>query len=135
MDDSQRPNPGSQNFLTFFIEEKLMKNYFAYGVCVVALMLAGATPCSAGGCPQGTVWREATPDDHVCVTPERRAQTWNDNKTNPNETCPRGLVWREATPQDHVCVDPGTRAQTWDDNANAPRDTISPIPGQGKRID
>lgn len=112
-----------------------MKNYFAYGICFVALMLAGAIPCSAGGCPQGTVWREATSDDHVCVTPERRAQTWNDNKTNPNETCPRGLVWREATPQDHVCVDPGTRAQTWDDNANAPRDTISPIPSQGQRID
>lgn len=112
-----------------------MIGYFAYGICFVALMLAEATPATAAGCPHGTVWREATPNDHVCVAPETRAQTWSDNQTNPVETCPRGLVWREAMPQDHVCVDPSTRARTWDDNAHAPRDTISPIPGQGQRID
>src|SRR4051812_17798436 len=97
----------------------MMMRYFGYGIWLAALMTAGATSSSAVGCPQGTVWREATPDDHVCVSPATRAQTWSDNKTNPHETCPRGLVWREATRQDHVCVDPATRTQTWDDNAHA----------------
>jgi hypothetical protein len=26
------------------------------------------------------VWREARPDDHVCVTPQTRAQTASDNR-------------------------------------------------------
>jgi hypothetical protein len=30
-------------------------------------------------CRQGYVWREATPSDHVCVTPQVRAQTRADN--------------------------------------------------------
>lgn len=30
-------------------------------------------------CVQGYVWREAVPDDHVCVTPETRDQAWEDN--------------------------------------------------------
>jgi len=29
---------------------------------------------SSGLCPQGYVWREATPTDHVCVTPAVRAE-------------------------------------------------------------
>jgi hypothetical protein len=36
-----------------------------------------ALPGSALGgglCPQGYVWREATPTDHVCVTPAARAE-------------------------------------------------------------
>src|SRR4051794_25817383 len=112
---------------------KSMMRHFGCRIWFAALIIAGATPCIAAGCPQGTVWREATPDDHVCVSPATRAQAWSDNQTNPNEACPRGLVWREATPRDHVCVDPNTRAQTWDDNAHAPRDTVSPIPGQAHR--
>jgi hypothetical protein len=111
-----------------------MMRYFGYGFWFAALMVVGATSSSAAGCPQGTVWREATRDDHVCVSPTTRAQTWSDTKTNPHETCPRGLVWREATQQDHVCVDPRTRAQTWNDNANAPRDTVSPISGQRQGV-
>jgi hypothetical protein len=105
---------------------------------LVAVLLAASGACSAAGCPYGTVWREATAGDFVCVSPQTRAQAWQDNKTNPRETCPRGLVWREATPTDHVCVDPGTRARTWDDNAHAPRDTDTKprmkIP-KGQRID
>jgi hypothetical protein len=30
-------------------------------------------------CLQGYVWREAVPSDHVCVTPETRTQTAEDN--------------------------------------------------------
>jgi hypothetical protein len=30
-------------------------------------------------CLQGYVWREAVPGDHVCVTPETRAQAAQDN--------------------------------------------------------
>lgn len=30
-------------------------------------------------CVQGYVWREAVPDDHVCVTPETRDRTRADN--------------------------------------------------------
>ena len=82
-----------------------MMRCFGFVISFAALTVLGAAPSFAGGCPQGTVWREATPDDHVCVSPAFRAQVWSDNRTNPHETCPRWLVWREATPADHVCVD------------------------------
>jgi hypothetical protein len=100
--------------------------------CITIAMLLATIPCIAqgqqDGCRQGFVWREATSDDHVCVTPEIRAQTFSDNRSNPNEICPRGLVWREANTRDHVCVDPATRAQTWDDNRKASSRTAQPSP-------
>lgn len=34
-------------------------------------------------CKAGFVWREAVPDDHVCVTPETRKQAEMDNKAAP----------------------------------------------------
>ena len=81
-------------------------------------------PASAAGdhgpltCLDGYVWRQATPRDHVCVTPEVRAQTAQDNRLAPSrasatsttfgpDLCGPGYVWREAVPGDHVCVDPG----------------------------
>src|SRR5262245_39157638 len=78
-------------------------------------------------CIQGYVWREAVPDDHVCVTPETRDQTTEDNRLATSrlsptggdfgpETCIEGYVWREAAPDDHVCVTPETRDQTAEDN-------------------
>jgi len=104
-------------------DKKLVRHYLICAVGLAAQLTAVGVPSAAlasgDSCVQGYVWREATRGDHVCVTPEIRAQAWNDNKTNPNEACPRGLVWREATPQDHICVDPSTRAQAWDDNAHA----------------
>jgi hypothetical protein len=106
-----------------------MTTRYFNGIWIASLLVAASSSLSMGaGCPHGSVWREATPQDHVCVTPDKRAQAWSDNKTNPKETCPRGLVWREATPDDHVCVDAATRARVWDDNIHAPRDTVSPIP-------
>ena len=80
-------------------------------------------------CRQGYVWREAFPGDHVCVTPETRAQAAYDNsqadaRRDPGgawgpDTCIQGYVWREAHPGDHVCVTPETRAQTAADNRQA----------------
>jgi hypothetical protein len=37
-------------------------------------------PYGADTCKQGYVWREATPSDRVCVTPQVRAQTAEDNR-------------------------------------------------------
>jgi hypothetical protein len=81
-------------------------------------------------CLQGYVWREAVPGDHVCVTPETRAQAAQDNslaasRRSPTggaygpDTCLQGYVWRGAVPSDHVCVTGETRAQTAEDNSLA----------------
>jgi hypothetical protein len=86
--------------------------------------------CSAGPgtCIQGFVWREAVPNDHVCVTPQVRQDTYNDNtqtavRRSPTggpfgpDTCVSGFVWREAFSGDHVCVTPQTRSQAAQDNS------------------
>jgi hypothetical protein len=79
-------------------------------------------------CVQGFVWREATPTDHVCVTPQTRTQVQLDNQRAATrwtfgqfgpDTCVSGFVWREATTSDHVCVTPQTRDQTAADNQQA----------------
>jgi hypothetical protein len=82
------------------------------------------------GCLPGFVSRDAVPGDHVCVTPETRAQVQLDNeradsRRSPTggpfgpDTCRPGFVWREATGADHVCVPPETRAQAQEDNERA----------------
>ena len=88
--------------------------------------------CSFGPdtCVSGFVWREASANDHVCVTPPVREQTRSDNaqaaaRRSPTggpygpDTCISGFVWREAFPGDHVCVTPQTRAQAAEDNRQA----------------
>ena len=80
-------------------------------------------------CIQGYVWREASPSDHVCVTPAIRAQTARDNSMAYErragygaygaDTCKQGFVWRDAFPGDHVCVDAATRTQAARDNQAA----------------
>jgi hypothetical protein len=109
--------------------------------CVAAIaaawVLAGASiPASAAGdhgpltCLDGYVWRQATPRDHVCVTPAVRAQTARDNTlassrrsatpgTFGPDLCAPGYVWREAVPGDHVCVTPATWQQVHEDNLTA----------------
>lgn len=73
-------------------------------------------------CKQGYVWREAGPEDHVCVTPGTRDQTRTDNnlagrRAVPNsEVCKQGFVWREAFASDHVCVTSQTRTEAAYDN-------------------
>jgi hypothetical protein len=96
---------------------------------------AGSASADAGShgpltCLDGFVWRQATPRDHVCVTPEVRAQTARDNalaRTRRSATagtfgpdrCVPGYIWREALPGDHVCVTPATWQQVHDDNLTA----------------
>jgi hypothetical protein len=84
-------------------------------------------PVSKDACLQGFVWREAVPHDHVCVTPQTRAQTALDNRLAPTrvnatdhrygpDTCVVGFVWREAVPNDHVCVTAEVRSRAAEDN-------------------
>lgn len=81
-------------------------------------------------CVSGYVGREAFPGDYVCVTPETRQQTAEDNgraasRVRPGggaygaDTCIAGYVWREASRSDHVCVTPEARRQAGEDNAQA----------------
>jgi len=104
---------------------------------VLAIVAAGflviVAQAQADTCISGYVWREAFPGDHVCVTPQTRAQAAYDNRhaseridpdslvnaVTGGETCLSGYVWREARPSDLVCVTPETRAQTKYDNSQA----------------
>lgn len=81
-------------------------------------------------CEQSFVWREAAPNDHVCVNPKDRDQAQQDNKAAASriqsgggpfgpDTCRQGFVWREAFPGDHVCVEPPVRIQAAQDNSRA----------------
>jgi hypothetical protein len=108
----------------------------AWAAGAVLLALLAAVPAGADGdfgpdtCLNGFVWREARPTDHVCVTPDIRTQTSQDNalaasRRNPKggafgpDTCLTGFVWREAYDGDHVCVTPATRDEAKTDNAQA----------------
>jgi hypothetical protein len=78
-------------------------------------------------CQKGFVWREANLNDHVCVSPQTRAQTITDTKLQSDrivpgssETCKKGFVWREADATDHICVTLKTRDQVVSDNAAGP---------------
>jgi TIR domain-containing protein len=85
-------------------------------------------PYGPDTCIQGYVWREATPSDHVCVTPATRDQTARDNSLAASrrsrtggpygpDTCITGYVWREAVANDRVCVTPAVRDQAARDNS------------------
>jgi hypothetical protein len=89
-----------------------------------------SSPPDPETCKQGYVWREAGPNDRVCVTPAVRTQTRNENaaaasRREPNggpygpDTCKQGYVWRETTPSDHVCVTPDVRSMAAEDNRRA----------------
>ncbi len=94
---------------------------------VAAVPLVVANP--AARCSQGYVWREAFPGDHVCVTPQVRADAADDNarageRRDPGGaygplTCLQGYVWRGARDGDAVCVVPARRDQATADNAAA----------------
>jgi hypothetical protein len=95
----------------------------------LAAPTAGAAP-HPDACIEGYVWREAFPDDRVCVTPVVREQTARDNqlagaRREPHggaygpDTCKPGFFWREARPDDRVCVTPDVRERTARDNSLA----------------
>ena len=100
------------------------------------LTLAAAQAYGPDTCINGYVWREAVPNDHVCVVPAVRTAARQDNEQaryrvsatihryGP-DTCRTGYVWREATPADHVCVLPAVRAQARADNEAAPSRYVS----------
>ncbi len=93
--------------------------------------LSTVKPAAASGdiCKTGYVWRGSRPSDHVCVTPEMRTRTAEDNKLALSrrqnggpygvDTCLAGFVWREAVPGDHVCVTPEMRTLVRNDNSAA----------------
>ena len=122
----------------------------------VLVLLAPAAEAQAPGpdtCVSGFVWREAFPQDHVCVDPTVRAQAASDNQLAPQrrarggefgpDTCRAGFVWRDTRPDDHVCVTPQTREQAASDNRAAASRIVRPQvapgaavrPGPGTRTD
>lgn len=83
-----------------------------------------------GACKPGYVWREASPDDHVCVRPTRRAEAQHENSVaklrvdptgdaGPN-SCRGRFVWREAYDGDVVCVSKDRREQVRRENESGP---------------
>lgn len=90
--------------------------------CFVPISTFAQCLFGADTCLRGYVWREASPNDHVCVTGAVRTQAAADNsqadarRVSGSDGCQSGFVWREAFPGDHVCVTALTRAQTAVDN-------------------
>lgn len=74
-------------------------------------------------CKRAFVYRQATPKDYVCATPEARVRVSQENSAHPKNkgvnTCIDGYVWRAAAPNDLVCVKPEVRNQAAQDNAAA----------------
>jgi hypothetical protein len=108
------------------------------------VLSATGARAASDACLQGFVWREASSVDHVCGTPQTRAETRAENaaalsRINTNGgafgkfTCLRGFVWREAFNGDTVCVTPETRAQAAADNGQAARRVV-PQTGHPVRI-
>ncbi|MEM9494557.1 MAG: hypothetical protein AAGA09_01035 [Pseudomonadota bacterium] len=95
--------------------------------CVSALSLMASVALAETRCVEGLVWREAGPNDYVCVTPAMRTQVQRENelaarRRRPgSENCRTGFVWREAFEGDKVCVTPQRRAETQGQNASAGR--------------
>jgi hypothetical protein len=116
---------GEQNTTIYYA----MSTWNPYQVVLMRATLAAPHRFAYGPdtCKPGFVWREAVPDDHVCVAPGTRAATLeqnrqaDDNRASPGgvfglDTCKSGFVWREAFSGDHLCVAPAARRQAADDN-------------------
>jgi TIR domain len=91
-----------------------------------------------GLCLTGFVWRDARPGDKMCVTPETRQRTAEENRSaalrrEPGggaygaNTCRQGYVWREAFVGDAICVPPDSRQAAAADNRLAAQ-RIVPLP-------
>lgn len=86
-----------------------------------------ALPYGPDTCKAPFVWREARPDDHVCVSVDTRTQTQQEIAAAPPrvepgkngfgpDACRAPFVWREG---DAVCVPVERRTLAKDDNAHA----------------
>jgi len=109
------------------------------------IMVGDGSSLSDPRCISGYVWRQAGPNDLVCVTPAVRAQTAAENRDWPTHVvsqtvttcatyicrmngghtasvlpqkypCRIGFVYREAFAGDYVCVTPAAHAQALSDN-------------------
>ena len=121
-----------------------MKQVFALAVLSLVAATAFPSPASADPLPYGPetcragyVWREASPADRVCVTPEARSRTAAENAAAPTRiqpgggaygpnTCMAGFVWREAFPGDVVCVTPEIRELVRQENILGPSRRVAP---------
>jgi hypothetical protein len=85
-------------------------------------------------CLPGYVWREAGPNDLVCVTGQSRSTVRSENQLGPSrrsptggafgpDTCVSGFVWREAFSGDHVCVTRDARGRVRQENTDGPSHT------------
>jgi hypothetical protein len=79
-------------------------------------------------CVDGYVWREAFPNDFVCVTPAGRKKAADQNAAAAanhlahSASCKPGFDWREASGPgngDNVCVSEDDRQQAINENLNA----------------
>jgi hypothetical protein len=117
----------------------VMSTWNPYQVNLMKSTLELHSPLDFGPdtCKAGFVWREAVPDDHVCVPTASRDAAAQQNLAAashrlPNggpfgpDTCAQGFVWRDAFLDDHVCVTPGARQQAANDNAQGASRRISP---------
>ncbi|NUW38305.1 hypothetical protein HTZ77_43955 [Nonomuraea sp. SMC257] len=89
-----------------------------------------ATTYIATKCLAGYVFRDAVPEDKVCVTPATREQAAEDNLRAPsrvdnNGKCIFPYTHRLVVPTDTVCVSSATRVQVILDNRTA-ADRINP---------
>lgn len=109
----------------------------AFGCLATVAPQGGSVSLPAPFCLSGYVWREARAADAVCVPPQTREETWEENRRAPERavaglgpygpgTCRDGFVWREAFDGDLACVTPDSRARAWADNAAAPQRTAAP---------
>ncbi len=105
-----------------------------------AEVAADPQPYGPDTCAQGYVWREAIPSDHVCVTPDVRTRTQQENTAAPglrdpngaygSNSCKQGYVWRNAFNGDAVCVTPNIRDDVAAENAAASSHLAQQQPAQ-----
>jgi hypothetical protein len=98
------------------------------GVVMVTQGQAGAAgPHGVNTCLYPFVWRDAGPNDEVCVPEDRRAAVafenfLHGNLVEPNggpygpNTCRPGWVWRDAFAGDQTCVGPESRDLAAEEN-------------------
>jgi hypothetical protein len=101
---------------------------------------ADPQPFGPDTCAQGYVWREAIPSDHVCVTPDVRTRTQQENTAAPglrdpngaygSNSCKQGYAWRNAFNGDAVCVTPNIRDEVAAENAAASSHVAQQQPAQ-----
>jgi hypothetical protein len=131
-----RYTQGGQGVTTIYY---IMSTWNPYQVVLMQSTLALRSSLAFGPdtCKPGFAWREAIPDDHVCVTPITRDATQQENRLAARnrsrdggpfgpDTCLPGFVWRDAYPGDHVCVNPSIRDQASRDNAQAASRRVQP---------